>query len=331
MFQSLTSPRNIAAFYHRQLPADVRAYLKGRGIPDRTIDEYLLGWNGTRITIPVFGRDGEVASFRFAKSPQDATGSAKVVSAPGVTVDLYGWETLAREPHRVVICEGEFDRLVLEARGFPAVTSTGGAGSFLPAWAPYFEHIRRVYICFDRDAAGAAGAAHVKAILPQAKMVRLPREVGEKGDVTDFFVRLGKSRVDFEILLAAAAADDDEESSGAAPAPGPRGPKPVPPRRPNAVARRAEHLKQAIPIQDVIATYAELRPSGAHLVCLCPFHAEKTPSFAVYPETGTYYCFGCRAHGDVVTFMRHKESMTFGQALLALERFRHTHDLRATS
>jgi DNA primase len=328
MFQSLTSPRSIAEFYHRQLPVDVREYLKSRGIPDASIHDHLLGWNGTRITIPVLGRDGEVASFRYAKSPREKSGSAKMVSDPGVPVDLYGWDTLAREPMRVVICEGEFDRLVLEARGFAAVTSTGGAGAFPPEWAPYFDHIRRVYVCFDRDPAGDDGAARVKAVLPQAKIVRLPAEVGDKGDVTDFFVRLGKGRVDFELLLAAAAAADDDDDNGAGATAKPPGPKRPPSGRPKAVARRAERLKQAIPIQDVIAKYAELRPSGAHLVCRCPFHEEKTPSFAVYPATGTYYCFGCRAHGDLVAFVMHKESMTFGQALEALERFRYTHELR---
>jgi hypothetical protein len=56
-------------------------------------------------------------------------------------------------------------------------------------------------------------------------------------------------------------------------------------------------------------------------------HDEQSPSFAVYPETNTYYCFGCGAHGDAIKFLMDKESMTYGQALEALERFEFTNEL----
>src|SRR5229473_2102680 len=52
---------DLATQYHQALPGRIRAYLNGRGIPDLLIDFHLLGWNGWRITIPVFNREGDLA------------------------------------------------------------------------------------------------------------------------------------------------------------------------------------------------------------------------------------------------------------------------------
>ena len=56
-------------------------------------------------------------------------------------------------------------------------------------------------------------------------------------------------------------------------------------------------------IESVIQSYVDLRRRGKNLVGLCPFHNEKTPSFTVYPETASYYCFGCGAKGDVISLV----------------------------
>ncbi len=61
-----------------------------------------------------------------------------------------------------------------------------------------------------------------------------------------------------------------------------------------------DSIKQRNPIRDVIAAHGvALRDSGSHLVGHCPFHEDEHPSFAVYAETGSFYCFGCNAGGDV--------------------------------
>ena len=324
MLEPILTPRDLAVRYHRFLPEEIRQYLNRRGIPDGIINRQLLGWNGRRITIPIFGPTGDVIMFRFAKSPNDTSASPKMLSEVGSNVEIYGWETLARKPLRVVICEGEFDRLVLEANGFPAITSTAGAGIFPGRWAAEFEEIRHVYVCFDRDDAGRRGAVNVRHVLPQAHIVELPAEVNEGGDVTDYFVRLGKSRIDFEILLAIAAGQENASS--------PQEPLRVVSRPKNkAVARRAERLKKSIPIEKVVSLYTDLRRSGQHVVGKCPFHDERDASFTVYADSGTYYCFGCGAHGDLLTFLMQKESITFGQALDALETYLHTDELFPTS
>ncbi|MCU1230999.1 MAG: dnaG [Acidobacteria bacterium] len=311
--------REVAERYHRSLPADIRRYLNGRGIANETIDRYLLGWTGRRIAIPIFGRGGEVISFRYGRSPHDQSDSPKMLSEIGACPELYGVEALERAPKTVVICEGEYDRLVLESHGIPAVTSTAGAGVFLAEWVPHFDRVKQIFICFDRDEAGDLGARRVKALLPHAVIVQLPEDVGRHGDVTDFFATLAKTRVDFELLLAAAAAKPEEEN---------RPPKVSPARGwSKAMRRRRENLRREVPIARVLANYLDLRASGGQLVARCPFHEDTTPSFTVYPATNTYYCFGCHKDGDAVSFLIEKESMNLPEALKAVERFRDTNEL----
>ncbi|MBE6733597.1 MAG: DNA primase [Ruminococcaceae bacterium] len=61
-------------------------------------------------------------------------------------------------------------------------------------------------------------------------------------------------------------------------------------------------IKYRNDIETVMAPYVDLKRRGKNLVGLCPFHNEKTPSFTVYPENGSFYCFGCGVGGDVFTF-----------------------------
>ena len=68
-------------------------------------------------------------------------------------------------------------------------------------------------------------------------------------------------------------------------------------------------------IDDVVSGYVNLKRSGSTLKGLCPFHNEKTPSFTVYPENGSYYCFGCQNGGDVITFIRNAENLDYIEAV----------------
>ena len=76
-----------------------------------------------------------------------------------------------------------------------------------------------------------------------------------------------------------------------------------------------DRLRDSNDIESVIAGYVDLRRRGKTLTGLCPFHNEKTPSFTVYPETSSYYCFGCGAGGDVVTFVRNIENLDYVEAI----------------
>jgi len=79
-----------------------------------------------------------------------------------------------------------------------------------------------------------------------------------------------------------------------------------------------QELKLKTDIEDVISTYVTLKRRGATLVGLCPFHNEKTPSFTVYPATQSFYCFGCGAGGDAITFLKKIENLDYLDAVKTL-------------
>lgn len=76
-----------------------------------------------------------------------------------------------------------------------------------------------------------------------------------------------------------------------------------------------EELKIRNSIEEVVGRIVTLKRAGANLSGLCPFHSEKTPSFTVFPGTSSYYCFGCGAGGDVVTFVMQTENVDYREAV----------------
>lgn len=80
-----------------------------------------------------------------------------------------------------------------------------------------------------------------------------------------------------------------------------------------------EQLKDSSPIEGVVSSYVELKPiGGSKQIGLCPFHAEKSPSFVVYSSTQSFYCFGCRTGGDVISFIKKIENLDYMGALKVL-------------
>ena len=80
-----------------------------------------------------------------------------------------------------------------------------------------------------------------------------------------------------------------------------------------------DEIKDRLDIVEVIQPYVPLKKAGRNYKGLCPFHAEKTPSFVVFAETGTWHCFGaCGTGGDVFTFVMKRENLSFGEALQLL-------------
>src|SRR5438105_5897294 len=75
-----------------------------------------------------------------------------------------------------------------------------------------------------------------------------------------------------------------------------------------------EQIRAASDIVDVIGSYLPLKRAGANFVALCPFHKEKTPSFNVNPHKQIFHCFGCHKGGDVFTFLREYENLSFVEA-----------------
>src|SRR4030081_7461 len=77
----------------------------------------------------------------------------------------------------------------------------------------------------------------------------------------------------------------------------------------------AERVKQQADIVRVIGEYVRLKKSGQNFTGLCPFHAEKSPSFAVHPVKQIYHCFGCGVGGDVFKFVMEMDKVAFPEAI----------------
>jgi len=81
---------------------------------------------------------------------------------------------------------------------------------------------------------------------------------------------------------------------------------------------KIEQVRDRTDIVELVSQYVDLKTSGRNRMGLCPFHAEKTPSFSVNAERQFYHCFGCGAGGDVFSFLMHSEGLSFPDAVRRL-------------
>lgn len=196
-FEQPANPAKLAAKFHNQLPVNIREWLKNeRLLLDEDIDDFELGYGvvygKSWITIPVRDASGTVQFMKLRQDPFVPSGSAKYMSTGGEAA-IFNAEVLKDKPDQLVICEGEFDCLVLRAFGIPAISSTAGALTFKEEWIEQLSSVRHLYICFDNDEAGEQGAKELIKKLSEALpatsvlQITLPHEVGEHGDITDYF------------------------------------------------------------------------------------------------------------------------------------------------
>ena len=79
-----------------------------------------------------------------------------------------------------------------------------------------------------------------------------------------------------------------------------------------------QELRLRLDIEQLVTPHVQLRRSGRAMMGLCPFHNERTPSFAVYPDTNSFFCFGCGAGGDAISFVMRMERLDYIEAVKAL-------------
>jgi len=181
---------------HQAIPDHIRQYLHARGITDAIVSDFKLGWGEFYgkwwITIPIQDIDGNFVFFKLRQDPNE--GDEKITYPRGIEAQIYGWETLKTATDKIVICEGEFDRLILLSKGIPTITSTHGAMTFKQEWCKRLTNVSKIYVCFDNDEAGKKGAERVAKMVESDRnetyIITLPNEVGEGGDITDYFVKL---------------------------------------------------------------------------------------------------------------------------------------------
>lgn len=192
--------------YHHDLVSTSGRYAyvtKVRGVSIEVLKAKSIGFNGKRYTIPVVV-DGEIVNIR--RYDPNAVAKMKNMAGHGEG-RLYNAEVLETSD-TVVICEGEWDCLLLLSHGVPAVTNTSGAGYWKLEWSAMMES-KHVYICYDVDDAGRLGAnkvaQSVQKYAADVHMVTLPLDEAEypHGDIGDYFMKAGYKAEDFRRLIEA--------------------------------------------------------------------------------------------------------------------------------
>lgn len=212
----LPTEQEISAWNSRLVNSpNILSKLKGiRGFDNDTINDYGIGWNGTRYTIPVYNEDVELVNIRqYTINPRPTEG--KMIGLGGRGVAIYGAEELP-DARKVIITEGEMDCLLLrqylrekEITEYTVVSTTAGAGVFPLAFGPMFKG-KEVWICYDADDEGIVGAKKVTRVLEKfaskVYTIKIPPHPKMKGtDVTDFLYKQGFSIEDFMVLVKTAS------------------------------------------------------------------------------------------------------------------------------
>ncbi len=204
---SMTLQLSQAVTYHRNLPPDLWFDLENQGIPGAVIHSRLIGWNGEHVTIPVFSRDRKLLCFEYAVFDED--GRLVLVPQERKQPYLYGEPILNLDPQEVVVTEGVVESLILAGQGFNALSATGDGLSFREEWVSALRKIPNVVLCFKRRSESIQAALGIRELLPQARIVTLPSEVGQGGGLYEFFVELEETAADFRQLLTRAADASD--------------------------------------------------------------------------------------------------------------------------
>lgn len=200
--------------YHNKLMSltgPLRDVLRDRrGLTDETLVDFQLGWDGDRVTIPIYDEFNTLVNFRRYKwnSTDDQWKVLNYVDEYNNTygeVRIFGIDrVLDDELDYIVWCEGEMDRIITEQHGFPCACPTSGAGTWKPDWTKLFRNKKRVYLAQDNDEAGRNAVAKLCEKLYRVVdvyIVEWPESFPAKGDLTDFFVRCGQTTEDFQKLL----------------------------------------------------------------------------------------------------------------------------------
>jgi hypothetical protein len=203
-------------------PSVLKYVTDKRGVPKPLVKRFRLGFDGDRITIPIYDKFGlavDVRRYDFAKQFKAKIISYKKDDQGYGTARLFPIDNLMATKGRLVLCEGEWDTMLAIARGYTAITVTSGAGNWPKAGGPNDvlelfrgRPVRIIYDFNDVSSDGSAsdagqiGAQRVAEVLaPLAKSVKIVVLPIKKsgGDITDWFMHYGKSKAELDQLIDA--------------------------------------------------------------------------------------------------------------------------------
>lgn len=173
-----------------------------RGIVDPILCRYRIGWDGTRIVIPITDKERRVTFFRFVKEPQDETSGPAVVSWPDARPEVFGWERLTARREGLVLCIGELNRLLLETYGIASITTTDGLATFREEWIRPLGQIEALFVCISVSECTVELLDRLTTAIPHARLIA-PELLGAAG-IAEFFLQRGGTRQDFDRLCSLA-------------------------------------------------------------------------------------------------------------------------------
>jgi hypothetical protein len=225
--------RIAADYYADRLMENIEAYTylnEGRGLTHETIKAMRLGWADGGLLTHLLAEGFELEDVQatglinhmgddflrqkitipYLEYGEPVTIRGKVIggkylSLPGSTARVFGQDHVRGED-TVIICAGEFDSAVLQQLGFNAC-GVPGENIWKPEWTELLVDAKRIFIAFDQDAAGKAGAEKLATTLgPRARVVELPDPPPgkKKCDINDLYVNKNYTKEDFEFLLSKA-------------------------------------------------------------------------------------------------------------------------------
>lgn len=181
-----------------------------KGLTPESIAKYQIGWNGRAIVFPIRNLAGNYINVKFRGDPTMPGDYKKVWSMRGSHPALFNPEALVNGK-RIIVCEGEWDAMLLTQMGYSAVTGTAGAMGWVERLCLSFNCNQEIFLCYDNEAsdAGLKGMMRTQEMFNKygihTNIVRLPRVytagTGGKTDISDYFLRDGHTQEEFDKLL----------------------------------------------------------------------------------------------------------------------------------
>lgn len=165
---------------------NAKTYLDQHGITEETIELFELSWDEDYLHIPIKDEEGNdlFIKSRFLKYEEQSQDKKqpKYKNSLGSHATLFNYYAV-KDSTKLVLTEGELDAMKLMQEGIPAISSTGGAGTFPPEFKELLKD-KKIYICYDNDEAGTKGIRSLLDIIPTARVVQLPKDTK---DVCEYF------------------------------------------------------------------------------------------------------------------------------------------------
>jgi len=297
---------------------DVLAYLKGRNITNRTRNKFCLGYcdynigyktlskeysdkelleselfreldNGNiidyfykRLVIPII-KDKKIVFFT-SRSLGDS--KIKHLHQPGKINYAVNFDII-KKSKSIVLVEGPFDCMTLDQNGIPSIGLLG-AGRITRHLIEALKN-KKVYICFDSEPNRTGSTMSIRLAKKliiygiKSRIIEIPDE-GEKVDINSYFEK--HQPHEFRNLIQKSKLFDKSSLK----------------------LKKSVKNNSKLDILDVANKYMKVLHVGGRHKAVCPFHGDNDPSLIFYPETNTFYCFGCSMHGNAVTLIRKYEN-----------------------